>query len=188
MNLVIHVADRDAEIVIDGRGYSIPPHIPFEVPAITGTDHMTADYEYRTDEAAVAKEMVSKLWHVGLVEIPVTTAKTKRGINFEFDTNAALAEARKKLIQAEEQMLSAYVTQCRELISDGKAAQPPGERVAGILKKLGIDLKAKYGIVPIGYDAVAAGYAKNEENDQLRAQIADLNAKMEKFMAAQPHK
>ncbi len=190
MELVIHAADRNAEICIEGRGISIPPNEPFEVDAITGTDHMTSDYQYETNAAAVAAEMVSKLWHVGLVRIPVTTEKSRNGVTYNFDTAKALAEAKLRLIKAEEQMLSAYVTQCRELISENKPAQPPGPRISAIIAKYGIDLKAKYGIVPIGYDAVAAGAQKNEEMEELKRQNAEMkrqNAemadKMNAFMA-----
>lgn len=190
MRLVIHAADQNAEICIEGRGFSIPPGVPFEVSQIQGTDHMTSDYQYVTDEKAVTEEMVRSLWHMGLVEIPVKEVKGQRSISFEFDVPKALAEAKARLIKSEERMLSDYVAQCRALISDNKAAQPPSPRVDGIIKKLGIDLKAKYGITPIGYDAVAAGYAKNDELDAMKARAekaeratTDLTARFDKLMA-----
>jgi len=181
--LVIHAAEKNAEICIEGRGISIPPNEPFEVQAITGTDHMTSDYQYETSEAAIATEMVSKLWHVGLVEIPVTTEKTRNGITYRFDVSKSLNEARARLIKAEEQLLSNYVTQCRELIAENKPAQPPGARVTAIIQKYGIDLKVKYGIVPIGFDAVAAGAQKNEEMDAMRKQLTEQSAMIDRLMA-----
>jgi len=122
---------------------------------------------------------------MGLVEIPVETVKARNGITFSYDTNAALKKAKERLIQAEEKMLSDYVTQCRELIAENKPAQPPGPRIAAIINKYGVDLKAKYGIVPIGYDVAAAGAAKNLEMESMREQMAKQAQMIEQLMAMQ---
>jgi hypothetical protein len=185
MRLVIHASEKNAEIVIDGRGYVIPPNVPYEVLEISGTDHMTGDYPYQTSAKDVAAEMVRTLWHVGLVEIPIETVKTRNGITYQYDEAAALQKSRELIVKAEENMLMAYVTQCRELMGENKPAQPPGPRIAEIIKKHGINLKEKYNISPVGFDVVAASAAKNAEMDQLRQAMAEQQKMIDQLLAMQ---
>lgn len=186
--LVIHANDEDAGIVIDGRQYLIPPNEPFVVEEIACTDHMTGDYQYRTSPQEIAAEMVRLLWHVGMVQIPVNEVRTRNGITYKYDEASALKQSKELLVKAEEAMLQGYVTQCRELMSENKPAQPPGPRIAAIIKKYGIDLKAKYNISPVGFDVVSAGAAQNEAMEALREQMAKQQEIINQLLAMQSKK
>lgn len=185
MRLLIHTYHKPAECVIDSRPYSIPPNKVFKVVPLHGSDAGSGGGEYTIPEEYLAQKIIEQTWHYGMVDVPVIETEGDFGVTFNYDAKAGIAQSREALIRAEEQMLGNYVKQCQERMSQQLPAFPPTGRVDDIIKTRGIDLKAAYNIVPIGYGQVAAAADRQAEMDELKRQNAELQEQFKAFMASQ---
>lgn len=171
MKFVYHVDAAPAECRIDGRNFLIPPNTLFEVLALKGFDFTgVRNSEYVIPEEKVTEELVKQCAHHGLVEVPVKRV----GNNFETDVQAAQAAASARLLAADEKCVMDYVRQQQERRQQNSAIMPPGGRTLQVIEKNKIDLKAKYGLEPVGYGAVANAQAEAAEKAEMREEMAAL--------------
>src|SRR5204863_3582008 len=178
MKFVYHVDDEPASVLIDGRLLTIPPNELFEVPEIRGTDcNNNGNFEYIIPDHAVLNRLLEHAWYHGLVEVPVI--RTPSGVTT--DVEAAKRQARDKLNAAHDRILTRYVSDQQERVTQhGKSAIAPGGRVLQIIEKRGIDLKRDFNIDPPGFvvektanrDAEIASL--REENARTQKQLQEL--------------
>lgn len=151
--------------------YTLPTNEPVE---ITGPD---ADF--------MAQKLIELYGPVyGIIEI--ASHKTRSGTSIDVD--AAEVECKKALTAHEDLMLSNWVrTQQEERLKINMPVLPPRGRVKQIIEERGIDLQARYGFRPVGYDYTPTPAADNSaliaENTALKAQLAAQDSRTSKLMA-----
>lgn len=182
---VYHCAPEEGQTRIDGRNFNIPPRMPFELEPITGMDsHLTGTFEYTIPSAHLAADILDKLKYLGMVEVAARkVAVPPNGFRIEFDIDKAHELAEKALVAAENDILEKWVLWQRQRIQQGSPALPPVGRVLTIIERHKIDVLSKWGISPVGYNAIEqAETRKAAESEQARvlAIQAEKIEKMEK--------
>lgn len=185
MIFLFHVDTEDACCRIDNRTIVIPPNEPFEVPEIRSTDcNNNGPYEYLIPDHKVAEKVMEHCWYNGIVQVPVIKSKT--GVSIDVDK--ARVEAKTKLSLAEDRILTRYVSDQQERVTQhNKPAIAPNGRVAMIIEKRGIDLKKEFNIDPPGYvldklnDRDAELQELRKQNEATQKQLAEL---LKQFKAA----
>lgn len=165
--------DAPLRINLGDTWYDLPTNEPVE---ITGPD---ADF--------MAQKLVELYGPVyGLIE--VASHKTRSGTQIDID--AAEAQCKKALRAHEDLMLANWVrTQQEERLKINLPVLPPRGRVQQIIEERKIDLQAKYGFRPVGYDytptpgATADNSALLAENAELKAKLAANDDRLTKLMA-----
>lgn len=177
MKMLIHTSLSNAECVIDGKGFSIPPNRPFKVPSIKRHDYVVPE-EY------VAEKILAHCWHYGIVDIPCEEVISDTGVEYKYDTAAIMSIAREKLIAAEEQILANYVEISQSRMSQQLPALPPSKTVDAVIRRRGIDIAKEYNIKPVGYGVVAQAASTANELIEARAESAELRQRLERLEAA----
>jgi len=181
MIFLYHVDDENAEAVIDGRLFVIPPNDLFEVPEIRGTDtNNNGPQEYIIPDRIVAQKLLEHCWYHGVVQVPMI--KTKGGVSS--DIESAKRAAREALNNAHDMMLTRYVQDQQERVTrENKPAIAPGGRLTNIIERRGIDLKKEFNIDPPGWksdkirDRDAEFAAMQKKIDELTALVTSQKGK-----------
>lgn len=173
MIFLYHVDNENAETVIDGRLFVIPPNDLFEVPEIRGTDtNNNGPQEYIIPDKMVAQKILEHCWYHGVVQVPMI--RTKGGVTS--DVKAAEREARESLERAHDMMLTRYVQDQQERVTrENKPALAPGGRLTKIIERRGIDLKKEFNIDPPGWrtDKIRD---RDAQMDAMQAKIDELTS------------
>lgn len=180
--MVMYTAGDRVEAVVDGapagptgRLFIVEVDDPTEVPWEAG------------------RFMLEHLGYTGVVRVDVIESRNARNqlIGTEYDIIRAKAESEEKLKMADQHIWQQFISDMMEdyvARRDGKnkAVPPPPARINKIIARRGYKL-ADYGIKPIGFEDPNDLKTKEMEieNKTLKAQMADLNSKMEALLAMQ---
>lgn len=126
-----------------------------------------------------ANALLEHYGHIyGIVDVPYTKSRTGLVVDIE----AAEAAARSYLKRSEEALLIKWVMgQKEERVRANLPVLPPTGRVEEIIRQNNIDLKARFGLVPVGMDADSYVDAEKEElKRQLVAANYELNSTRER--------
>lgn len=180
--MVMYTAGDRVEAVVDGapvgpngRLFVVDVNDPTEVPWEAG------------------RFMLEHLGYTGVVRVDEIDVRDEKGrrTGTEYDIEKAHAESEAKLLAYDQLIWQQFISDMMEdYVSrrDGKnkAVPPPPARINRIIQRRGYKL-LDYGIKPIGFEDPndVNARAMAEENQTLKAQVADLNSKFEAFMKMQ---
>ena len=189
MRFVFHMDDKPAECRIDGHSITIPPGELFEVPQFRGMDwNGFRNFEYIIPENDVAEIILRDCRHSGMIDVPVSRDRT----SLRTEDDASLRErAAMALRDAELKCVESYVVQQQDRKQQNSPALKPEGRVLGIIRKHGIDLRAKYNLEPIGHgdaEVAESKAAQAAELAELRRQMAEMQTRMAAMLAQKPMK
>lgn len=155
---------------LDDHWFTLPTNEPVEIH--------TDDYgKIVSDSDFYGQKLIEQYGaNYGIIEIP--TQKTRTGTHIDIDK--AEDRARRQLAAVEENMVISWArVQLEERVKEGKPVMPPVGRVEQIIRERNIDLKARFGLVPVGFDYTPTGASTAEaaaELAALRAENAQLRA------------
>lgn len=167
----------------------------FSLPTGEPTEILVDDYgkQVGNPEFYAQKLIETYGMNYGIIEVP--TMKTRSGV--QIDVDAAEDRARKQLAAVEEIMVVNWVrVQLEERVKEGKPVMPPVGRVEQVIRERNIDLKAKYGLSPVGFDFVPKGSAQTvtvapdeatlKANAAMQAGLIELKLKVAGMEQAPP--
>lgn len=169
---VLHVfGDSIIRMQLDDNRYYLPPGEPVEIP----------------EGEFYATKLVEQYGPVyGLVH--VTGARTKTG--YSIDTDAAIKQAQARLKEVDTDLLMRWVRdQQDDRLKGGLPALPPTGRVEQIIRENKIDLKARFGFIPSGWEmdggpgVTSAKPVDQSELEDLRNQLKAKDARIEELTA-----
>lgn len=166
----------ELRLQLDDHWFNLPTLEPVEIP-----------------EDFYAEKLVETYQAVyGL--IMVESVRTREGSKIDIDV--AEKRAYQQLRASEDFLINNWVAvQMEERVKEGKPVMPPVGRVKEAIEGRKIDLKAKYGLSPVGYDyhpetgvekAMAATGREaqlEKENAALKLQVASNDDKLARLMA-----
>lgn len=143
--------DAPLRLQLDDHWFSLPTGEPTEI--------LTDDYgkQVSNPEFYAMKLIETYGANYGIIEVP--SVKTRSGV--QIDADAGYVRAQQQLAAVEDMMVVNWVrVQLEERVKEGKPVMPPVGRVEQIIRERNIDLKAKYGLAPVGFDFVPKGQAQ----------------------------
>lgn len=136
---------------LDDHWFTLPPGEPTEI--------LVDDYGKQVSNPAFYAQKLIETYGMNYGIIEVATERTRTGL--QIDTDAGWARAKQQLAAVEDIMVVNWVrVQLEERVKEGKPVMPPVGRVEQVIRERNIDLKAKYGLSPVGFDFVPKGSAQ----------------------------
>lgn len=167
----------------------------FTLPTGEPTEILSDDYGKQVSNPAFYAQKLIETYGMNYGIIEVATEKTRTGL--QIDADAGWARAKKQLAAVEDIMVVNWVrVQLEERVKEGKPVMPPVGRVEQIIRERNIDLKAKYGLSPVGFDFVPAGSKQEvvmvpdeatlKANAVMQAELIELKLQMAAMSQAPP--